>query len=76
MTCPRCYKSDVSIVGGTHYVCNNPECVDSTGKRTQFYIEYDGKVEFPYSQIFANRQLSSFYKKPYLKVITDGATSM
>ena len=76
MQCPRCYKSDVSIVGDSHYVCNDPECVDSDGKRTQFYIATDDRKYFPYNEIFASRPLSSFYRKPYLKVVTPGDSSM
>lgn len=76
MQCPRCFQSDVSIVGDSHYVCNNPECVDDDGKRTQFYIAYDDHKRFPYSQIFMFRPITSFYRKPYLKVADAGDTSM
>ena len=76
MTCPRCYKDDVSIVGDTHYVCNNPVCIGPDGKRTQFYIVNDERKEFPYSQIFLRRQLKEFFKKQYLQVLTDGSTSI
>ena len=72
MKCPRCFQSDVSLVSDTHYVCNNPTCVDDDGNRTQFYIKYDEKIEFPYNQIFVGRDKSLFYKKPYWNVTDAG----
>ena len=72
MKCPRCFKSNVSLIEGTRYVCNNTECVDENGVRTQFYIKYDDEVKFPYNQIFVGRDKSSFYKKPYWKVTDVG----
>ena len=72
MQCPRCFKTDVSLISDDRYVCNNPDCVDDEGKRTQFYIIYDEKIEFPYNQIFANREKRLFYKKPYWKVKDPG----
>lgn len=74
MECPRCFGSDVSPVGGTHYVCNNKKCVNDDGSRTQFSLEIDEKVCFPYNQIFVSRSRNEFYKKPYLKLKNAGIT--
>lgn len=68
MTCPRCYQDDVSAVGDTHYVCNNPNCVDEKGRRTQFKMVTDEFVRFPYNQIFVGRAVKEFYRKPYLEL--------
>lgn len=70
MKCPRCFKTDVSPVGDTHYVCNNIECVDEHGNRTQFCVKQDDRVRFPYNQIFVGRDPKLFYRKPYW-VVTD-----
>lgn len=75
MQCPRCFKEDVSAVGDTHYVCNNPDCVDDSGNRTQFRVVNDDKVHFPYNQIFVSRGVHEFYRKPYLKLGSIGVTS-
>lgn len=66
MQCPRCFGTDVSLVGDSHYVCNRPDCVDDQGKRTQFKVVEDDRVRFPYNQIFVNRKKSDFFRKPYL----------
>lgn len=66
MQCPRCFKDDTSVVGTTHYVCNDPLCVDSNGRRTQFRMVYDEEVQFPFNEIFIKRGVTNFYRKPYL----------
>jgi len=68
MQCPRCYGTDVSAVGDTHYVCNNPNCVDDEGRRTQFRLVTDEYIRFPFNQIFVGRETKEFYRKPYLKL--------
>lgn len=75
MQCPRCFGTDVSSVGTSHYVCNNPKCVMDNGMRTQFRQVFDQKVHFPYSQIFVNRSKSEFFREPYLEIATVGVTS-
>jgi len=67
MQCPNCLSINVSPVGDTHYICNNPDC-SRYGKRTQFSISYDKKIKFPYTQIFKNHTKEEFYKKIYLKL--------
>ena len=76
MTCPICKTNNVSIVGNSHYICNNPTCVDNNGSRTQFYLEEDSRVRFPYNQIFVNRSKNNFYRKPYLKLSSVGKTEI
>lgn len=66
--CPKCMGSDVSLVGNTHYVCNNPECIMDDGSRTQFRLVIDKKIEFPYNQIFVDRNVEEFYRQPYLQL--------
>ena len=68
MQCPRCYGIDVSAVGDTHYVCNNPNCVDDNGRRTQFIFITDEYIRFPFNQIFVGRKTQEFFRKPYLKL--------
>lgn len=75
MQCPRCFKTDISAVGESHYVCNDPKCVDDSGNRTQFNVVIDDKIHFPYNQIFVSRNLREFYRKPYLKLGNVGVTS-
>lgn len=72
MQCPKCLSDNVTIIGNTHYVCNNPDCVDQDGNRTQFKLIQDEKINFPYNQIFLDRSISSFYRKPYLKINDPG----
>lgn len=67
MKCPVCFGTNISPVGTTHYICNNPNCKNINGKRTQFSQEIDSKVEFPYNQIYVNRGKENFYKLHYLK---------
>lgn len=67
MHCPKCWHEDVTPVGLSHYVCNNPDC-NTNGARTQFSVVTDEKVEFPYNQIFANRKHSEFFKVKYLDI--------
>lgn len=64
--CPKCGRVSVTPIGDTHYVCNNPDCVDENGHHTQFTIVPDEKIAFPYNQIFVNRNPEEFYRKPYL----------
>lgn len=66
MKCPKCFKTDVSSVGNTHYICNNPNCTDNNGHRTQFKIVTDTKKYFPYDQIFSNHSILDFYRNEYL----------
>lgn len=68
MKCPKCFGEDVSIIGESHYVCNNPSCVNDKGGRVQFRLVKDGSIEFPYNQIFVNRSKEKFYRKPYLEL--------
>ena len=68
MRCPRCFGSNISLVNGTHYVCNNESCTDDNGKRTQFSVVSDTEIKFPYNQIFRNRLKTEFYKVPYLQI--------
>ena len=75
MQCPRCFKTDVSAVGDTHYVCNNPDCTDESGNRTQFRVVEDEKINFPYNQIFVSRAVKDFFRKPYLKLENIGLRS-
>ena len=65
MICPKCFGTDVSPVGTTHYICNNPECTVN-GARTQFKLVIDDEVRFPYNQIYVNRPKQDFFRKPYL----------
>lgn len=76
MQCPRCFGTDVSPVGGTHYVCNNKRCIDGHGARTQFQLSFDNKIQFPYNQIFVSRPKSQFYKNLYLQIKDAGITSV
>lgn len=80
--CPHCGSENVTYVGSNYiydtdeneidvpsYICN--ECrVD--GKKTQFYLEIDKKVMFPYNQIFVNKLREEFYREPYLKTFNVG----
>lgn len=67
MRCPRCYRTDFRPVGDTHYICNNPSCMDDNGRRTQFKVETDESIQFPYNQIFISRKTEEFYKESYIK---------
>lgn len=75
MICPRCMKEDVTPVGTTHYVCNDKNCKDDDGNRTQFRVVQDTKVQFPYNQIFVGRDVHEFYRMPYLVNEDIGVTS-
>ena len=68
MICPRCMQDNTTTVGTTHYICNNENCLDDNGKRTQFIVEYDDYIRFPYNVIFPNRNKKEFYRKQYLKM--------
>lgn len=68
MKCPRCFGTDISAVGDTHYVCNNPGCVDDNGRRTQFMVVPDEYIRFPFNQIFIGRKAQEFYREPYLEL--------
>ena len=66
MKCPRCFGTDITPVGTTHYICNNENCVDENNHRTQFKSFRDNKVHFPYNQIFITRSINEFYRMKYL----------
>ena len=68
MKCPKCMKDNTTIISNTHYVCNEPTCIDDDGNRTQFRLVKDEKIRFPSNQLFVNRQKDEFYRKPYLNV--------
>lgn len=68
MICPKCLKDNVSPIGDSHYVCNDPNCTNENGSRTQFRHVPDEKIKFPYNQIFITRKKSEFYREPYLKL--------
>lgn len=72
MKCPKCLKEDISPISDSHYVCNDPNCVDENGNRTQFRLLEDSYIRFPYNQIFINRSKHEFYRKPYLELETVG----
>lgn len=72
MMCPKCRLKNTSHISETHYVCNNPNCVDDNGNRTQFIFFVDANIKFPSNQIFADRQKNEFFRKPYLKIENDG----
>lgn len=74
--CPRCMKYDSTIISDTHYLCNDHNCVSDIGERTQFLHVPDKKVHFPYNQIFVNRSVGEFYRKPYLTVGTTGVKTL
>lgn len=73
LRCPKCMGTDVSLIGDSHYVCNNQNCMND-GHRTQFRIIEDDKVQFPYNQIFVNRPKREFVRKPYLELEDVGIT--
>lgn len=72
MLCPKCFGNNVTPVGDTHYICNNPDCVDDHGKRVQFRVVEDEHIRFPANQIFVGRGLQEFYRKPYLTTAAVG----
>ena len=78
MICPRCFKDETVLIDSVtkHYLCNNPNCVDENGSRTQFMLVPDAKINFPYNQIFVNRDTKEFYRKPYLVISEEGNTSV
>jgi hypothetical protein len=76
MTCPKCGKSNVILVGNTHYICNDPDCSADNGNKVQFNFVIDEKIRFPYNQIFKNRNISEFYRKPYLQIKNVGVESV
>ena len=76
MKCPKCGTEDVVIINNSHYMCNNRNCCDENGQRTEFYMEEDKKINFPYNQIFVNRNKKEFYRKPYLKISSAGLTEI
>lgn len=75
MKCPKCWQENTTPVGSSHYVCNNPRCKQPNGERTQFRIQTDPKIHFPYNQIFVGRPLKDFYRIPYLEMKDVGVTS-
>lgn len=72
LSCPKCLGTNISTVGTTHYICNNPEC-ENNGAKTQFHINVDDKVRFPYNQIFVNRSRQEFFRKPYITLASRGS---
>lgn len=72
MKCPRCMKDDTTIVSNSHYVCNDPSCVDNDGNRTQFKFIPDTMIRFPFNQIFVDRQKNEFFRMPYLEIQSSG----
>lgn len=76
MKCPKCMNSDVTLVGNSHYICNNPNCIDNEGNRTQFRFVIDDHIKFPYNQIYRNRPIDSFFRKPYLEIKSVGNESV
>ncbi len=68
MQCPKCLGADISVIGDSHYVCNNPNCKMANGARTQFRRVPDERVHFPYNQIFVNRGAHEFVRYPYLEL--------
>lgn len=62
MKCPKCGSSNVSLVGDSHYICNESNC------KVQFNFVIDDKIHFPYNQIFRNRSINEFFRKPYLQI--------
>lgn len=75
--CPHCGSEDVTYVGPYYiydedserelpsYICNHCR-ID--GRKPQFYLDIDLVVQFPYNQIFVNRQRENFYREPYIKI--------
>ena len=76
MQCPRCMGNDTSPVGDSHYICNNPDCIDEDGNRTQFQCIEDEKIGFPYNQIYVNSSKDKFYRKSYLKMNKVGKSNI
>lgn len=76
MQCPKCGSNDTTPIGTSHYVCNNPNCI-TNGNRTQFKQITDDYIRFPYNQIFVDRSVAEFYRKPYLQleIVGDSNTS-
>lgn len=65
IVCPKCMGNDITPVGTSHYVCNNPDCIEN-GKHTQFKIVEDTKIKFPYNQMYINRGKQNFYRNMYI----------
>ena len=76
MICPRCMKDNVTKIGDSHYMCNDPLCVDNENNKTQFLVIEDDPVRFPYNVIFSNRNKSEFFRKPYLVLSELGSKSI
>lgn len=68
MTCPKCFQNNTTLIDNSHYVCNNPNCLDNDGNRVQFKYVQDREVKFPYNQIFRDRRTDEYYRKPYLEL--------
>ena len=75
MICPKCMGSDISLVGNTHYICNNPECTNGAA-RTQFRFVPDDEVKFPYNEIFVSRSTQDFFRKPYIELSATGTEAV
>lgn len=76
MKCPKCFGTDITPIGSTHYVCNNPDCKLSDGSHVQFRVVQDDRIHFPYNQIFVNRSVTEFYRQPYLTLPSVGVQTV
>lgn len=68
--CPKCMEYDTELIPAPieHFICNNKNCDPTNIGATQFHLTIDDKIHFPYNQMFVNRDISHFYRKPYLEV--------
>ena len=71
MIYPRCMQDNTTPVGNSHYVCNNENCIDDNGKRTQFQFIEDDVVQFPHNVIYRDKNKQNFFGKPYLKLTVE-----
>ena len=76
MKCPKCMKDNTTLISNSHYVCNDPNCINDDGSRVQFKFINDEKIRFPYNQIFVNRQKHEFFRKPYLEIESAGSKNV
>lgn len=76
MKCPKCFGENISIIGESHYVCNNPSCLTDDGNKIQFQVVKDKKIHFPFNQIFVDRIKDEFYRKPYLQLENVGSNNV
>lgn len=75
MICPKCLGNNITPVGTTHYICNNPGC-ENNGTKTQFRLVVDDHVRFPYNQIFVSRSKQEFIRQPYLSLSSKGSVEV